>query len=418
MIPGITASLPVAAPPPPPFFPVIADDNAVFNDEGSATTGWGSAVRGTVASDGNWLRFTRNATGGASLVQKSVSFVSSGRDFIIYAKVQSSVGSSDPTYVWFADSGLTQIPVSILLNLNSSEAAASGAVTIRTWNGSSYSFRQIYTGRSFNTNPVDIVMQFDTKFDVLNVFERQPGGELTFLGRQSAAWVDVVNVFLAKGTAAAVSNWVEFDFITIARPNIIGIGDSIQAGSTLYNPNPALALTNYTSTWMNYAALYPSLRNNLVVNRGVGGETSAGTLARITTDALAESPRLVILHASTNDEVNGISLSDRTDNIQDTIDAIVAASAECVLLNAMYGTSTYSGNTPSPDHRDYMLDWWDNYRPGLTDLYASLDIMQPLLSAGFMNSSLTQSDGIHPTNGTSGGYEDVGDLIEAQPYAP
>jgi lysophospholipase L1-like esterase len=76
----------------------------------------------------------------------------------------------------------------------------------------------------------------------------------------------------------------------------------------------------------------------------------------------------------------------------------------------MYGTSTNANN---PGLRNYMLDWWDNYRPTLTGLYASLDIMAPINSGGFMDASLTQADNIHPN---VAGYTAIGGLIAAQPY--
>ena len=183
--------------------------------------------------------------------------------------------------------------------------------------------------------------------------------------------------------------WLEFDFWTIARPNLVVIGDSIAEGKTLYSPNRSLALANYLSTWTRYAALYPSLRNNLVVNKGVGSETSAATLARIA-DATGQSPRVVVLHASTNDEVNGISLADRTDNIQDTVDAVSTSGATTVLLNAMYGTSSYSGNTPTPDHRDYMTTWWGTNMPTLTGAFVPVNIMTPIVDgSGYMTSGQT-----------------------------
>jgi lysophospholipase L1-like esterase len=57
-----------------------------------------------------------------------------------------------------------------------------------------------------------------------------------------------------------------------------------------------------------------------------------------------------------------------------------------------------------------MLDWWDNYAGSLTGLALRINIMSPLLSAGFMDAALTEADGIHPT---AFGYQDIGELIAA-----
>ena len=60
-------------------------------------------------------------------------------------------------------------------------------------------------------------------------------------------------------------------------------------------------------------------------------------------------------------------------------------------VNAMYGTSTFSFN---PAHRDYAKTWWDVNRLTLTDVHGAVNIMQPLLSGGYMADALTQV-GVH-----------------------
>ena len=172
----------------------------------------------------------------------------------------------------------------------------------------------------------------------------------------------------------------------------IAIGDSHCAGATLFNPNRALGLLNPDSTWQRHAALYQHLRNNLIVNKGVGSQTSAMLLARIA-DATAQGAKVVFLHASSNDVVASIGKAERTANIQATVNAINASGAKCVLLNALYGTQTEAGNLPTPVHRDYMKDWWDTDRVELTGVYLSVDIMQPVITEdGFLNPSLAQAD--------------------------
>lgn len=415
MIPGITASLPVAAPPPPPFFPVIADDNATFNDEGTATTGW-TASNATMGVTGSVLRLTKTSGSGSSgSITKSVTMPGSNLDHGFYGKVNMSrAATNHGGAVWLRNSGNTRQFVFWMNYSSVGGAYSQGTLSIQCYESATLRTATVATGVNTETDSIEFVLQYDHKWQSMCCYLKQIDGTWDLKARLACSYVAYIEAQLITLSAAPSGTWMEFDYLTIARPNIVLVGDSIAEGKTLYSPNLSLSLTNYNSTWARYAALYPTLRNNLVFNKGIGSETSTALLARIA-DATGQSPRLVIVHASTNDEVNGISQSTRTSNIQGAIDAIVAASAECVLLNAMYGTSTYSGNTPSPDHRDYMLDWWDNYRTSLTDLYASLDIMQAIVSSGFMNSSLTQGDGIHPT---PSGHEDIGDLIEAQPYAP
>lgn len=415
MIPGITASLPVAAPPPVPFFPVIADDNATFTDEGTATTGW-TASGGTLGVTGSVLRLTKNVGSGTSgSALKSITLPGSNLDFFMYVKVQMSRTTTNHAGAfWLQDSGNTR---QFVLWLNYSAvggAYTQGTVSIQAYESGTLRTATVATGVNTETDDLEFGLEYDHKWSTMNCYQKQVDGTWDLKARVACTFHSYTDARMVTLSTAPTGTWMEFDYWMIARPNIMILSDSIGEGKTLYSPDRSLALSNYLSTWTRYAELYPSLRNTIVSNKSVGGQTSAQLLARVA-DVTGQSPRLVILHASTNDEVNGISLADRTTNIQDTIDAIVTASAECVLLNAMYGTSTYSGNTPSPDHRDYMLDWWDNYRTSLTDLYASLDIMQAIVSSGFMNSSLTQADGIHPT---PSGHEDIGDFIEAQPYAP
>lgn len=384
--------------------PSIPDDNASFNDEGTATTGW-SASNCTLGVTGSVLRATKtNAAGGGCIASKTLTFTPTNRDYVLYIRARSSAAATnDIAFIWFLNGSKE---VSISLNRNHTSGYQAGTVSM---NGTTGLFTQnqavAETGLDLVNIGVDIALQFDSKHSSLIYWARESDGRWKYKARVACNWFDSTTISIVKGSGAPLNSWVEIDWLTLAKPNIISIGDSICAGATLYNPDPALGLTNDESTWMRHAPIYPALRNNLIVNKGVGSQSSTQINARIT-DATAEGPRVVFLHASTNDEALGISKATRTTNIQNSTNSIVAASAACVLLNAMYGTAASADNTPTPDLRDYMLDWWDNYRPTLTGVFASIDIMQPLLSGGFMNAALTQADGIHPI--PAGGYSAIG----------
>lgn len=404
MIPGIVAGARQIAG--SPVLPAIADENSTFENNGDAT-GW-TLTNGTNGASGGWVRLTKTTGGSSALMSRSVTMPTSNRDFILYGKVRTSYGSNIG-YIWISDGSKY---LALVMGANSAESGGQdGSIVMRGTNsGGSFQRAQIATGWNYETTEVDFALQFDSKFGTSTAWFRENDGRWKFKGRVTHAWFAPTQIMVALGSGSAGGSWIEFDHLIVSRPNIIAIGDSIAAGATLFNPNPSSGLTNDESTWMRHAPLYPSLRNNLIVNRGVGSQTSGDFLSRIATDVTNHSPRVVVLHASTNDSLLGVSQSTRTSNVQDTIDAVLAASAETVLINAMYGTSSNSNN---PGLRNYMLDWWDNYRPTLTDLYSSIDIMQPLLDSGFMADALTQSDDIHPN---TSGYEDIGQLIAAQPY--
>lgn len=400
----------------PGILPAIADDNATFNDEGTATTGW-TASGGTLGVTGSVLRLTKTVAAGTSAsATKSVTMPGTNLDHIMYVKPKASrTTTNHGGAFWLRNSGNTRQFV-LWLNYDATLGAyAQGTISAQVYNGASLVTAVVATGVNTETADLEFGLHYDHKWSTMNVFQKQVDGTWDLKARLAATYVAYIEAQMITLSSAPAGAWLEFDFWTVARPNLVVIGDSIAEGKTLYSPNRSLALSNYASTWTRYAGLYPSLRNNIVVNRGVGSETSTATLARIA-DATGMGARVVFLHASTNDEVNGISQSTRTSNTQSMINAISAASATTVLLNAMYGTSSYSGNTPTPDHRDYMTTWWGSNMPTLTGSFVPVNIMTPIVDgSGYMTSGLTQSDGIHPT---PSGYEDIGQYIVAQGYAP
>ena len=402
----------VAAPPPPlPVLPLIADDNSTFNDEGTATTGW-TTTNATLSVSGSYLRATKTAAGGANMT-KAVNFTPTNRDWLFYGKIRgSSDAAADQSVVWFLNG-----PKEVSLWLGSTSGGTGEAGTnvigsvsiVGTTTTTTYHRATVAaSGVDYTTQPFEFVLQFDSKFQQLICWIRQSDGRWKFGARVPCNWFSATNVQVLKGGSSAAGTWVEFDYLTLAKPNIVAIGDSICAGANLYNPNPANGLTNDESTWMRHALLYPSLRNNLIVNKGVGSQSSPTIAARMA-EATGEGPRVVFLHASSNDAAQSVPQATRTTAIQNSINAVEGAGQACVLLNAVYGTQASPDNQPTPVLRDYMLDWWVNYRPTLTGDAVLLNIMQPIIGGdGFQQAALTQSDGIHPT---PAGYTAIGQFI-------
>lgn len=390
----------------PNQLPSVTTENDTFNDEGTSTTGW-TASNATLAQSGSVLRQTKDVGGSNSSMTKSITFTPNNEDYILYGKVKAKDAANCVSVLWLLNGSKE---VSIWFGSANASGTYSGqSVSIcGTTGASTRNVLQISGSTAFETNYVDFLLHFDYKFSTLECYFRE-SGQWVYKGRVACDYFSSADVQLLTTTGSPAGAWIEFDFITLAQPNLVAIGDSICAGSTGFNPDRATypLLTDYTSTWMYYAKVYPNLRNNFIVNKGVGSQSSTQINARIS-DATDCSPQVVFLHASTNDEVLGISQTTRTSNIQSSINSINAAGAECVLLNAVYGTSTCPDNTPNPDLRDYMLDWWNNYRSGLTGLNCYVDIMNPITTSGFQTAAQTQSDGIHPK---PSGYNLVGTFI-------
>lgn len=380
--------------PPVAALPAIADENSTFNDEGTATTGW-TTSNATLLQSGSTLRQTKTADGYNSSMSKSMTFTPSNSDYILYGKVRAKYATGDTSVIWLLNGSEE---VSIWLGSASANSEPTlGAISICGTTGSSTrNVVQVADGYNYETTAVEFALQYDHKFSTLTCWFREGDGRWKWKGRVACNWFSSTQIQALTTTASAAGAWIEFDYLTLARPNIALLSDSIGEGKTLFSPYPTLNLTDDESTWMRHAPIYQTLRNNLVVNKGVGGNSSTQMLSRVT-DVTSTGARVVFLHASSNDEALGVSQETRTSNIQSTVNAIAAAGGQTVLLNAMYGTASGSDNTPTPDLRDYMKAWWTTRKPTVTGLALDIDIMQPIDVAGdFMDAALTQADGIHP----------------------
>lgn len=378
------------------------DENAVFQDEGGATTGWSAANGAMSVPSAGYTRLSKTVgSGSVALATKSADFVADNRDWIMLGKARASRGTNHCLCIWFLNNGDPINPDSnAAIWFGSTNATVGGyadtamSIICTTSLGTVRNVASLGTGYDYETTPVEFALHYDTKWSVLNCFLRQSDGTWLWKARVAGEFFSPPDIQMAIGSTAPSGAWVEFDYLLTCRPNLMSIGDSICEGKTLFSPDPALALTDPSSTYQRYLVAYQNLRNNLVINKGVGGQTSTQIQSRLNADVIVHGPRVVLLHASTNDTVGGISQSTRTSNIQSCINAIAAISARTVLLNAMYGTSS---NALNPGLRDYMLEWWNTYRPTLSGTFTEVDIMQPLLSGGYMSAALTQADNIHPT---------------------
>jgi len=381
--------------------PTLTGENSTFNDEGTAIAQW-SASGGTLAATAGAVRFTKTAAAGTSgFMNQPVTLPASTSDYIMYAKIKCA--TTGGCVLWLTNSDSSRL-AGVWLNATNVGVSSVGTVSLTGFNGGTRTGAEILTGFS-TLDYLDIAMHFCVKNSSITVYSRQSTGTWNYLGRVAATSITATSIEIRSQGSAPAGFWVEYDFVTICRPNIAVIGDSIAEGKTLFSPNLSLNLTNFDSTWMRYAPIYPALRNNLVVNKGVGGNTSAQILARVS-DVTSGGAKVVFLHASSND-ITATSQSARTTNIQSTVNAFTTAGAQVVLVNGMYGALV--GDNAQPALRNYMRTWWDTSSPGITGIAARIDIMTPLRTADYyMSASLTQSDGIHPN---PAGYALVGGYI-------
>lgn len=393
------------------LLPNISGENASFNDEGDNTAGW-TTSNCAVAVVGSYLRQTKTSAGTSSSISKAVTFTPDNRDYILYGNVRASaLSASDISALWFINGSKE---FSIWLGSASATSTGDiGSASIAGTTGTSTKNTAVVASAGtldYANNAIEFALQYDSKFGQMVCWLKEQDGRWKFSARVACDWFapSPLQIQILKTSNAPANSWVEFDYLTLCKPNFVAIGDSICAGATLFNPNRTVGLTNDDSTWMRHCAPYQNLRNNLIVNKGVGSQSSMQINARIV-EATREGAQVIFLHASSNDEALGVSLATRTANIQASINSISAAGAFPVLLNAVYGTATEPTNLPTPDLRDYMRGWWDVNMTQMSGTFTPINIMNPIIdSNGFMSDSLTQSDKIHPT---VSGYKLIGEYI-------
>lgn len=376
-------------------FPPITTENTTFLDEGTSTSGW-TMTGATIASTGRTVITKSTAAGTLGKGEKPITMPASNKDYSIIcsAKVRNAATSAVGIVltngtaefsIWFnsATAGDTQV---------------AGAMSISSFT-SSRNYVAITPGVDFGTTDFMFELAYDSTFGTTTLYFRETNGTWSYKGRVNHTWFSAPNITVFFPTATTAGAFLDFDYLMIARPNIIAIGDSITAGSTLFDPNPSLSLVNYDSTWMRYMKLYQTLRNNRVINKGVGGNTSAQMSARLSADVITQLPQLLIIVASSNDEVNGVSQATRTSTIQGMVNVAVTATIKVVLANGLYGVAGSPNNTTPRDLKGYNTTWWNSFEPTITGLSAAINSMVPLListGTGYQDPALSQSDGLHP----------------------
>jgi lysophospholipase L1-like esterase len=310
-------------------------------------------------------------------MRKAAPKPASGTDFIVYGKYAGSPSGSIGI-VQNYDAATTRNFGIFFGCTDASQTVTGGAISLlgTTNNGGTRNTALLASGVDYGNFFVEFALHWDSSYSTLTAYFKEADGRWAFKGRVSCEYVAEETLTVTVSPTTAASGSAAFDYLTVARPNLVAFGDSVAAGAPGFDPNPALALTNYNSTWMHWAKAYQSNRNNLIVNKGIGGQTSAQFLARIAT-IQNMLPKVVFLHTSTNDYNAGATQSARTATMQSIVNGLTGAGASVVLLNQMYGLAAFGLNLPSNGLRNYGLDSWYNYIPSLTGLSAKINIMYP-----------------------------------------
>lgn len=388
--------------------PQISDDNATFNDEGTSKSGW-TAAYGALTQFGSTLRFTK-AGAGIGRATKAIAYPVYGKDFLLYGKIRAKCADGHSSVLWL-NNGAHKVMSLWLGSATSNANVSPGAISIGGGYAGTDTVQQVSSNFNYEDSPLEFVLWQDTKYSTLSMYTRRSDGGWRFKGRIMCDYFQAANIEIVGGANSPDGNWIEFDYLTLCRPNVVAFGDSIQNGASFFSNDPALGLTNYESTWMYSAKLYPKLRNNFIVNKGVGGNTSPMMQAR-TAEVTGLRPRLVMIGASSNDADNGVSLETRTSCTQAMIQDFAAAGAQSIILNSVNGSSGFWGNVPINAHRDYCQNWWNNGRLQLNGAFGCIDTMLALSGTAdrFSSPSLNVGDGLHPN---MQGYANMGALYSA-----
>ena len=164
-----------------------------------------------------------------------------------------------------------------------------------------------------------------------------------------------------------------------ADPVVLVIGDSLSAGFGMKTAESWPSLLEDRLAESGYA--------HRVVNTSISGETTRGGATRLPAALERHDPQVVIVELGGNDGLRGIPLGEIRRNLQNMIDASLAAGAR-VLLAGVYIPPNYG---PA-------------YTQGFKQIFADLSardevaLLPFILEGVALDPELMQADGIHPNS--------------------
>lgn len=385
----------------------IPDNNAFFNDEFNDNTSWviGS---GSISTDGGIGTLVKN-----TLAHKSVLFP--GRDHLLYIKLKNN--NITNYFMNITVSSSSSLVYSIFWDYNSS----SSSPEMGTMSGMSYALAGVNYTSVFGTNLDfsaydEFLIWFDEKTTYLNVYTRSRS-KYEFLGSlilSSSDW-DTNKLLNASkielSTPNVIGGSTNIDYVSFCQPNFMSIGDSITAGHSYYDPDPAFYVGDdpYNNSYQYYCNLYGYdgnyVRNSFIVDKSDGSESTLDFYDNLMSEVVQNNPILLLLQSSDND-YSWYELGVKEDANQVIVDECRAHGVKVALLSSVVPNDNHSGY---PAISDYFTTWNNNGLLNITNV-VSIDFSVAINNvSGVISGAYCESDGIHPN---IYGYEQIGNYIE------
>lgn len=383
--------------------PPLVGMNETFTYEGTDPYRWTVTGPATAVSDGSVLRLTKtDGSGSRAFVRQSVTFPDG--HWIVYMRVKTQTGTA-------AQNRSAQIrfiaadnkDYAIYFNVNSNGVVEPNVIHMQGTEGSTRNAATMFTGLG-TESWLDLAVKYDAVNRHIELFRRMPnatwqkGG-----GRLMVDAIKPVAIEISSMPVAPQNWWLDLDYISVCKPNLICYGDSIAAGQNEYGVTRGTAdyhnHRNWAGTWFGKVPLYATNRNNLVLVQGVEGRRTWQYLSQLS-EISGSGVKVVFMHASTND-VNDETMTQakRTSDTQAIVDQLHAVGTQVVLFNSMQGTKTYNdASTKAVKLRDYTDQWWSTELPKVNGLAQTLDIARLIAKDGYMDPVLADADGLHLTD--------------------
>jgi len=350
----------------------------------------------------------KDVQGVSSELIEPITFDSQDGDFIIYAKVQLSGLSGGAGILSIENSAKTKsLQLGFGYDFRNSTADLP-RISMRVKEGSSDTSNGGVSGVDLTTAPFEIALHYDCDRGAMNLWRRDTsatGYRWIWENSILAPGFDIEQIRFWNRTSGASGQWSQFTDVAFCKPFQVAIGDSITAGHNAFDPNPNKydGRDNGLSQWEAHCWPFPNLRNNIIVNKGIGGQSTGQVNARIS-EAFKHGNQRVYLSVQNNDYGDGVSLTQRTTNIQNSINACVAAGCEVFLYGCIYSRK----QNASPL---WYIQWRDDYLPQLTGYEQYIEIMDAVKdSSGRIQEQYTCDGKLHPNQQ---GYALIGQHIES-----
>lgn len=383
--------------------PPLVGMNETFTYEGTDPYRWTVSGPATAVSDGNVMRLTKtDGSGSRAFLRQAVTFPDS--HWIVYMRLKTQSGTA-------AQNRSAQIrfitadnkDCAVYFNVNANGLVEPNTIHMQGTEGGSRNAVTMFTGLG-TEDWLDLAVKYDAVNRHIELFRRMPngiwqkGGGRLMVDAIKPAFIEVSSM-----PVAPQNWWLDLDYISVCKPNLICYGDSIAAGQNEYGVtrgnNPYNNNRNWAGTWFGKVPLYATNRNNLVLVQGVEGRRTWQYLSQLS-EISGSGVKVVFMHASTND-VNDETMTQakRTSDTQAIVDQLHAVGAQVVLFNSMQGTKAYNdASTNTVKLRDYTDQWWSTELPKVNGLAQTLDIARLIAKDGYMDPALADADGLHLTD--------------------